>query len=110
MDCRRWIDGMWSVQTIHQWLETYDDREGRICAELICIERGGEAAAMNAGLERASHPIVAWVESDVKIDSEWLNQLLIELEKESVAGAGGLLLPAETDSAVAKMFGYENRL
>lgn len=62
---------------------------------------------MNAGLQQAAGAVIAWVESDVKLDPSWLNELLRELDVDKVAGAGGLLLPAPDDGAVAKMFGYE---
>lgn len=96
-----------SIAIVAEWIRALDESEPRIIARLIQIEHGGEAAAMNAGIERAASPIVAWVESDVKVDREWLAQLLSELALPGVAGAGGLLLPAETDSVLARLFGYE---
>ncbi len=96
-----------SVEIVQHWIETESANHERIQSVLLQTQHGGEAAAMNAGLERASAPVVAWVESDVKLDPDWLNHLLNEISKENVVGAGGLLLPAEDDSAVARIFGYE---
>lgn len=96
-----------SIEIVQHWIETESVKHERIQAVLLQTQHAGEAAAMNTGLERASAQVVAWVESDVKLDPDWLNHLLNELSKENVAGAGGLLLPAEDDSAVARIFGYE---
>ncbi len=96
-----------SREVAQDWIEAMKNRNARLSASLIAIEHGGEAAAMNAGLARASAPVIAWVESDVQLDRDWLERLMPELEKDRVAGAGGLLLPAETDPAIARIFGYE---
>lgn len=96
-----------SREVAQEWIEAIQGRNDRLSAYLIVIEHGGEAAAMNAGLARASAPVIAWVESDVRLDRDWLERLMPEIEKEKVAGAGGLLLPAETDPAIARIFGYE---
>ena len=96
-----------SVDRIEAWKKSALPNEQIIRNVLLKIPHGGEAAAMNAGLKQATSPVVGWVESDVKLDRNWLTQLLPELAKDRVMGAGGLLLPAESDSAVARMFGYE---
>lgn len=91
-----------SLKKVQNWS---DEQQTEI--NIIQQPHAGEAAAMNRGIEQARGDIVAWVESDVILDSEWLRHLINELEKENVAGAGGLLFPAPDDSAIAKMFGYE---
>ncbi|MBN2325641.1 MAG: glycosyltransferase [Candidatus Omnitrophica bacterium] len=96
-----------SVRVIEEWRKNFHSPDDRIRTFLLQIDHGGEAAAMNAGLQKASGAVIAWVESDVKLDPQWLNELLRELEGDNVAGAGGLLLPADDDGSVAKMFGYE---
>ncbi len=96
-----------SAKVVQQWIATLDTQNERIAVTCLIIPHGGEAAAMNAGLEQVSHPVVAWVESDVKLAPDWLNHLLPEIEQDRTAGAGGCLYPSDDDSAVAKMFGYE---
>jgi len=96
-----------SSKVVQEWIDNLDTQQGRISASYLIIQHGGEAAAINAGIEKVSHEVVAWVESDVKLAPDWLNHLLPEIEKERTAGAGGCLFPAQDDSAVAKIFGYE---
>ena len=68
---------------------------------------GGEAAALNRGLELARGELVALVEADVELQDGWLELLLAELDDPSVWGAGGLLLPAPHDRWIARLAGYE---
>ncbi len=96
-----------SAKVVKRWIENLDTQNERISVSHLIIQHGGEAAAMNAGFEQVSYPVVAWVESDVKLAPDWLQYLLPEIEKDRTAGAGGCLFPAEDDSAVAKIFGYE---
>ncbi len=74
---------------------------------LIRQPNGGEAVAINRGLQESRAPYIAWVESDVILNQDWLGELLTELKKDNVAGAGGLLMPNEDEPAIAKIFGYE---
>ncbi|MBD3265778.1 glycosyltransferase [bacterium] len=96
-----------SLQCVRDWLNRADYDTGRITIQLATQENGGEAAAMNTGISLAEYPLIAWVESDVTIHREWCNVLLDELENGRVAGAGGILYPAENEPAIARIFGYE---
>ena len=49
----------------------------------------GAAAAVNAGVRCASHPIVCQVDQDVVLDSGWMSRLVAALEDPSVAAAQG---------------------
>lgn len=74
--------------------------------ELLRRPWGGEAAALNSGLERARGRTVALVEADVELQSGWLERLSAELEDSTVWGAGGLLFPAG-GPWIARLAGYE---
>jgi len=96
-----------SFEVVENWLAGRKSRPERVSFRLSRIPHGGEAVAINAGLEQASAPFIAWVESDVRLHPDWLIHLLAELEDPAVAGAGGVLYPAPDDPPVARMFGYE---
>jgi cellulose synthase/poly-beta-1,6-N-acetylglucosamine synthase-like glycosyltransferase len=51
--------------------------------------RRGAAAAVNAGLRAASHPIVAQVDQDVVLEREWLARLLPHFDDLRVGAAQG---------------------
>ena len=51
--------------------------------------RRGAAAAVNAGLRAAAHPIVAQVDQDVVLEPDWLARLLPHFDDPSVGAAQG---------------------
>ncbi|MFB3787224.1 MAG: glycosyltransferase family 2 protein [bacterium] len=96
-----------SPEVVEDWLAGPKSLPDRVSLRILRISHGGEAAAINAGLEQAAAPFIVWVESDVRLHPDWLIPLLIELEDPAVAGAGGVLYPSPNDPPVARMFGYE---
>jgi GT2 family glycosyltransferase len=72
---------------------------------VIDIPNGGLAAARNVGLEAASGAIVAYTDADVRVEPDWLDNLVQPLLRSDVVGVGGPnLLPPE-DSWVAQCVG-----
>jgi glycosyltransferase involved in cell wall biosynthesis len=96
-----------SLQRIEQWVQQEEYDTSRIAFTLLHQENRGEAAAMNTGMAQASAPLIAWVESDVCIAPDWLSRLIAALQEDTVAGAGGVLYPAEDEPFIAALFGYE---
>ncbi len=96
-----------SYEIAREWAASVEVKREKVSVNLFSIPHAGEAAAMNAGIQAAQAPIIAWVESDVELEPDWLRTLTPELEEEGIAGAGGWLLPAENGAAIAQIFGYE---
>jgi glycosyltransferase involved in cell wall biosynthesis len=80
----------------------HDDR-----VRLIRCKHAGQAAALNAGLSQALGEFVAIVESDVRIEPYWLEQLLEPLSDAEVLGAGGSILTPPDDPWIGRLGGYE---
>ena len=76
-------------------------------ALLIRKENGGEASALNRGLELAEGDFIATIEADVRPHPDWLEQLLPEFDDPEIMGAGGMLLTAHDDNWIARITGYE---
>ena len=51
--------------------------------------RRGAAAALNAGIAAATHPLIAQIDQDVVIAPDWLERLVAPLQDPSVAAAQG---------------------
>jgi len=96
-----------SPQIVKDWIHNVKNSHDEIPITLQEILNQGEAEAINKGLNHAKGSFVAWVESDVCLDRDWLSELLSTFDNDNVMGAGGLLLPAEDDNWIAKMFGFE---
>jgi glycosyltransferase involved in cell wall biosynthesis len=75
--------------------------------EVVRRAWGGEAAALNSGLELARGALVALVEADVRLEAGWLASLIERLRDPTVWGAGGLLEPDRADRWIARLAGYE---
>jgi len=75
--------------------------------KLIEKKNGGEASALNAGLEKVSGDFVALVEADVKLEEGWLGKVLKEFDKSEVMGAGGCLVTSRDEPWIARIAGYE---
>lgn len=75
--------------------------------KLIEKKNGGEASALNAGLEKVSGDFVALVEADVQLEVGWLGKVLKEFDKSEVMGAGGCLVTSRDEPWIARIAGYE---
>lgn len=56
---------------------------------VIDIPNGGLSAARNVGFEAASGDIVAYVDSDARVDPDWLTYLVQPLAEEGIVAVGG---------------------
>ena len=56
---------------------------------LIEMEHGGLSAARNIGLARATGEIVAYTDTDVRVEPEWLTYLVEPMLSSRFAGSGG---------------------
>jgi GT2 family glycosyltransferase len=77
-----------------------DDTRERVSrrprVRLIDVPRGGLSRARNAGLHAATGEIVAYCDSDARVDAQWLQFLVQPLVNSSVIGSGGPnIVPAE---------------
>ncbi len=67
----------------------------------------GAAAAMNAGAQRASHPIVCQVDQDVRLERGWMTPLVEALEDATVAAAQGRYVADSGGSFFARVMGLD---
>jgi hypothetical protein len=76
---------------------------------LIVIDgpRRGAAAAMNAGVRLATHPIICQVDQDVVLERGWMAALVDELEDPSVAAAQGCYMADAEGSFFARVMGMD---
>lgn len=70
----------------------------------------GAAAAINAGLRAATHPIVCQIDQDVVIARGWLERLLAALDEPDVAAAQGHYVTAPNAGFWARMMGRDLEL
>jgi glycosyltransferase involved in cell wall biosynthesis len=68
---------------------------------------GGEASALNYGLQKASGEFIALVEADVELKTGWLDNIMAQFDDSSVFGAGGTLITSREESWIARIAGYE---
>jgi cellulose synthase/poly-beta-1,6-N-acetylglucosamine synthase-like glycosyltransferase len=64
-------------------------------------------AAYNYAQRIASHPILGFVDSDAKVEADWLKKLVPRLNEENVAGASGSIDTWNTENPWARSIGYE---
>jgi glycosyltransferase involved in cell wall biosynthesis len=89
------------------------DRTAEIAAKygVTVVERasrGGISSARNEGIKIARGEIVAFVDADCIVDSEWLEHLTSHFTEPRVAGAGGLLL-CKNQGLIAKFRSFKER-
>ena len=64
-------------------------------------------AAYNYAMKIAKHPILGFVDSDAKVESQWLRKLIPHLAESKVAGVSGSIETWNTDNPWARNIGYE---
>jgi cellulose synthase/poly-beta-1,6-N-acetylglucosamine synthase-like glycosyltransferase len=64
-------------------------------------------AAYNYAQKIASHPILGFVDSDAKVEADWLKKLVVRLDEPSVAGVSGSIDTWNNDNPWARSIGYE---
>jgi cellulose synthase/poly-beta-1,6-N-acetylglucosamine synthase-like glycosyltransferase len=64
-------------------------------------------AAYNYAQKIASHPILGFVDSDAKVEKDWLQKLVPRLNEPNVAGVSGSIDTWNTDNPWARNIGYE---
>ncbi len=81
------------------------DRSGEIArgygVTVVDTEHRGLSYARNAGMERATGEIVAYLDDDAYPDGDWLHYVAEAIENGSHAGIGGPNLPPPDDGLVA---------
>jgi glycosyltransferase involved in cell wall biosynthesis len=74
---------------------------------LVDGPRRGAAAAVNAGIRVARHPIICQVDQDVIVQSGWLAELVAALENPEVGAAQGCYVPAADARFWARVMGRD---
>jgi cellulose synthase/poly-beta-1,6-N-acetylglucosamine synthase-like glycosyltransferase len=64
-------------------------------------------AAYNYAQKIASHPILGFVDSDAKVEPNWLKKLVTRLDEPNVAGVSGSIDTWNNDNPWARSIGYE---
>jgi cellulose synthase/poly-beta-1,6-N-acetylglucosamine synthase-like glycosyltransferase len=64
-------------------------------------------AAYNYAIKIASNDVLGFIDSDAKVEKEWLNKLLVYLNDPQVAGASGGIETWNTENAWARSIGYD---
>jgi cellulose synthase/poly-beta-1,6-N-acetylglucosamine synthase-like glycosyltransferase len=64
-------------------------------------------AAYNYAMKVAQYPILGYIDSDAKVEVDWLRKLVPRLEEPKVAGVSGSIDTWNVDNPWAKSIGYE---
>lgn len=64
-------------------------------------------AAYNYALEIAAHPVLGFIDSDAKVEPNWLRLLVPHLDEPQVAGVSGSIETWNANNPWAKSIGYE---
>ncbi|MCL2642010.1 MAG: glycosyltransferase [Candidatus Bathyarchaeota archaeon] len=64
-------------------------------------------AAYNYAQKIARYPILGFVDSDAKVEKNWLRKLVTRIDETNVAGASGAIDTWNTDNPWARSIGYE---
>ncbi len=73
----------------------------RYSVRLIDQEHSGASAARDAGLRAARGEIVAYVDSDVKVDCDWLRNLILPFKESGVAATTGQTIFLRNDKCTS---------
>jgi glycosyltransferase involved in cell wall biosynthesis len=74
---------------------------------VISKRNGGEASALNVGLQKVTGDFIAIIEADVELEPGWLNKILPWFDDPAVIGAGGTLVTSRDEPWIARIAGYE---
>ncbi|HET8934462.1 MAG TPA: glycosyltransferase [Polyangiales bacterium] len=74
----------------------------RFPVKIISVPNGGLSAARNLGLHAASGEIIAYTDSDTRVDRDWLSHLVQPLLSNKFAGVGGPNVVPPDDCWVAQ--------
>jgi cellulose synthase/poly-beta-1,6-N-acetylglucosamine synthase-like glycosyltransferase len=69
--------------------------------------RRGAAAAVNAGVRAAAHPIIAQVDQDVVLECDWLKRLLPHFDDPRVGAVQGHYVPDRSASFFARIMALD---
>jgi len=58
--------------------------------------KAGKSNALNSGIQQTNAELIAFMDDDVVVDREWLQNLTVALNNGNWAGAGGRILPSWT--------------
>jgi len=75
--------------------------------EKVYVEPLNAAAAYNFALKLALHPVLGFVDSDAKVEGDWLKKLVPHLADPNVAGVSGSIETWNTQNLWARSIGYE---
>ncbi len=73
----------------------------------VYVEPLNAAAAYNYAMKVASFPVLGFVDSDAKVESEWLKKITPHLTEASVAGVSGAIETWNADNPWARAQGYD---
>jgi hypothetical protein len=95
-----------STDGSREWLA-----ERAAAGTLRLIDGGGRgaAAAINAGVRAAAHPLIAQIDQDVVIGPRWLTELVRALDDAGVAAAQGHYVAAASADVWARLMGLDLR-
>ena len=91
-------DGSW------RWLQSRAESDGLV---LLRGRGRGAAAALNAGIREARHPVICQVDQDVILEPGWLAALLAALQDPDVAAAQGHYIVAPGAGFWARTMGRD---
>jgi Glycosyltransferase like family 2 len=74
---------------------------------VIAGPRRGAAAALNAGIRAARHPIIAQVDQDVIIGADWMAQLAAALDDPELGAAQGYYVADSRSTVWARVMGLD---
>ena len=79
----------------------------RMPVRLVRCAGGGAAAAINAGIRAARHPIICQVDQDVRLERGWMRTLVAALDDPAVAAAQGYFASDPRASIWARVMGLD---